>query len=278
MSAMRLALPALVGATLTGCGTFVPEIQDFGDAVEGQRFVQAIVTNVTCEVQNAIYDVYTRPPHTTFMDDWGVQMTLSLTVNEKSATNPTVNWFPLSPRTALFNLSAGANLSAEATRIDKMNAYHLVKDLRLHRCPAENRPGGPFLMQSDLKLNQWLFDAISASRTNSVDFGVGGPLKANVLTHQVKFEVITSGNLTPTWKLTRVTVNPSGSFLSANRGRTHELIITLGPADKTVVTQTVRGTSRTFVVAQPSRQAADLHLSSTIGSAVSESLKGALQP
>lgn len=279
MFTIRFALPICVGATLAGCGTFVPEIQDFGDAIEGQRFVQAIVTNVTCEVQNAIYDVYKRPPYTTFMDDWGVQMTLSLTVNEKGAINPTVNWLPPSPASAVFNLSAGANLSAEATRIDKLNAYHLVKDLRLHRCPEENRPGGPFLMQSDLKLNQWLFDAITADRTKSVDFGIGGPLKGpNVLTHQIKFEVITSGNLTPTWKLTRVSVNPSGSFLTANRGRTHELIITLGPADKAIVKQIVRGKSRTFVVAQPGRQAADLHLSSTIGSAVSDGVKSALRP
>jgi hypothetical protein len=133
-------------------------------------------------------------------------------------------------------------------------------------------------MQSDLKLNQWLFDAITAERTNSIDFGIGGPLKTNVLTHQVKFEVITSGNVTPAWKLTRVSVNPTGSFLSANRGRVHELIFTLAPAEKTVVTKVIRGRSRTFVVAQPGRQAADLHLSATVGSAVADGVKSALRP
>jgi hypothetical protein len=279
VATIRFTVPICVAATLTGCGTFVPEIQDFGGAIEGQRFVQAIVTNVTCEMQNAIYDVYTRPPYTTFMDEWGVQMTLSLAVNERGAINPTVNWLPPSPATAIFNLAGGVNASAEATRVNKMNAYHLVKDLRTRRCPDENRPGGPFLMQSDLKLNQWLFDAITAERTNSIDFGVGGPLKGtNVLTHDVKFDVVTSGNMTPAWKFREVTVNPSGSFFSLTRGRTHQLIITLGPADKTVVTEMVQGRPRTFVVAQPRRQAADLHLSSTIGSAISESVRNSLRP
>jgi hypothetical protein len=211
------------------------------------------------------------------MDDWGVQMTLSLTVAEKGASNPTVNWFPPSPATAVFNLSAGANLSAEATRIDKINAYHLVRDLRLHRCPQENRPGGPFLMQSDLKLKEWLFDAITAERTNSVNFGFG-PKGTNVLTHQVKFEVVSNGSVTPTWKLTRVSVNPSGSFLFASRIRTHELILTLSPAEKTVLTQVVKGKPTYIVVMHPSRQGEDLHLSATIGSAVADSVKNALQP
>jgi hypothetical protein len=213
------------------------------------------------------------------MDDWGVQITLSLVTNEKTSANPSVNWLPPSPATAVFNLAGGVSGSADATRINKMNAFHLVRNLRRARCPDENRPGGLFLMQSDLKLKEWLYTAITADRTNSINFGVTAPFKANVLSHDVKFEVQTSASATPSWKLTRVTVNPSGTFFSVSRGRTHQLTVTLGAVDKETMKQVVAGHERTIVVGvRPSRQAADLHLSSTIGAAVADSLRGVTTP
>lgn len=61
----------------------------------------------------------------------------------------------------------------------------------------------------------------------------GGILKTNVLSHDVKFDLVTSGGVTPAWKLTTATVNQSGTLFSTSRDLTHDLIITLGPGDKT---------------------------------------------
>ena len=267
------AMPLGIALILGGCGTYVPEIQEFpGDSIEGQRFVQAIVTNVTCEVRNAVAYLYT-DYKTTFLDDWGVQITLILTIDEKGAVNPTVNWFPPSPATAIFNLAGRANASADATRIDTLNSYYLVDELRYHACPPENRTNGLFLMQSDLKLKEWLYDAVTASVTNTVHFA-GSPIKENVLSHEVKFEITTGGDITPSWKLTRVLVNPNGPFLSASRNRIQRLIVTFGRPRET--SEIVHGKKQTVISREPSTQAAYLHLSSTIGAAVSDGVKNAL--
>jgi hypothetical protein len=54
--------------------------------------------------------------------------------------------------------------------------------------------------------------------------------------HDVKFEVLSSGNITPAWKLTNATVDQTGSLFSTSRDRTHDLLITMGPGDSTGLT------------------------------------------
>jgi hypothetical protein len=83
------------------------------------------------------------------------------------------------------------------------------------------------LIRSDLKLGEWL-----NAMTNSVATGqVTSVGKQNVLSHEITFEVATSGNVAPAWKLVRATVNQSGSLFSTSRDRKHDLLITLGPLD-----------------------------------------------
>ena len=53
MSATPWIVPLSTMFLVSGCGTYVPEIQDFGDKAAGQQLVQSIVYNVTCEVQDA---------------------------------------------------------------------------------------------------------------------------------------------------------------------------------------------------------------------------------
>lgn len=277
MSAMQGFAPFVVSLFAGGCGLSVPEIQEIpGDTLGGQQFVQAIVTNITCEAQDAFYDLY-QDYKTTFMDQWGVQITLKLTIDEKGASNPTTNWLPKSPATDVFNLAAGATLSSDANRIDILNSYYLVSDLKKRRCPAQIR-GGPFLLESDLKLREWLYDMYVAAGTNTVQFGRdvnNGPFKENVISHEVKFDVLSSGTLTPTWKLTLVQYNPTGTLLSLSRERTHDLLITIGPADATYTS--VNG-KRKMIYSGPSPQAEEIHFSNLIGSAVAASVRSALQP
>jgi len=275
----RISASILLGLYVSGCGFRVPDIQEIGDRVEGQRLVQAILTNVTCEVRNAVDDLHITYPEGTFIDDWGVQMTLTLTTDEKGTIAPNVTWMPPSPASAIFTLGAGVNFSADATRINKINSYHLVRDLQNTRCSDASRPNGLFILQSDLKLSEWLYDAVSAANTNTIDFKKTQlAVKENVLQQEVKFEIVTTGNLNPSWKLHRVNVNNSGNILSASRTRTHDLLVTFGPAVKAVVALTDKnGRPRTRVTAQPSSQASELHFSSSIATSIESAVRRGLQ-
>jgi hypothetical protein len=288
MTITRVALLLIVGALLGGCGLYVPEIQDFGDRVTGQQLVESIAYNVTCEVRDAVYSVY-HPGgverRSTFMDSWGVQIALSLQVEEKASLNPVVNWLPPSPASSIFNLAGAGTLSSDATRQDKLNSFYAIAAIRdMGPCDPKTRPGGLLLMQSNLALDEWLIANVTADDTGLIQYAKDysdGPLKTNVLSHEVKFDITNSGNLTPGWKLTRVSINQSGNFLSATRDRTNDLTITLGPTlatpkiKKDKNGRLVATAARSYVPAQP---AADAALASAIGLAVANAIKSTTVP
>jgi hypothetical protein len=262
---------------LSACGVRVPEIQEVGGPPEGQRFVQALLTNIECELRGALNNLRQGYPKGTFIDKWGVQTTLTLTYDETGAIAPGVLWTPPSPLTSVFSLGAGANLSSDATRIETINAYYLVSDLEHARCSDAARPNGLFLLQNDLKLSEWLYDAVSASMTKTINFtntALAASSPQNVIQHEVKFQIVTSGTLNPSWVLTRVTVDSTGNLLSAGRTRTNDLLITLGPAVPAVVAASAKSRGGTLAVAaEPSRQAADLHLSAAINAGFETALR-----
>jgi hypothetical protein len=291
----KFAALSLVGLSLAGCGTFVPSIQELAaDKVAGQQLVQSIVYNVHCEVQDAIDRIYNNPDHPrrhTFLDTWAANIALSLQVDEKSSISPVSVWSPPSPATALFTLGMGGSVSAAATRQDKLNSFYTVQQLRdLGPCDPATRPGGLLLMQSDLGLEDWLRSNVTAADTGIIQYASDysdGPSKTNVLSHEIKFVITTSGNVTPAWKLTRITVNQTGTLFSTSRDRTNDLTITLGPTLPTPKPKTDRrgrplldASGRPLVRThyQLSTPAAEAALSSQIGLAVSNALRGTLQP
>jgi hypothetical protein len=272
MFARGLISSLCASLSLAACGTYVPDIQEFpGDSRAGNQLVTAILTNVKCELRDALQDFYDRTHgEKTFLDNWGIQTNLDLTISEKGELSPSADIMPVSPANAVFTLGLGINGSSQATRTDKIMSFNTVTELRaLHRCDPRLR-GGPWLLQSDLKLNEWLISALLASDTNSANYSTFTS-KDSVLSHEVKFEVVSGGDLTPSWKLVRATVNPSGTFLSVNRDRTHDLTITLGPTDATST-----GPNKGKRV--PSRAAADAALASQIGLAVANSVNRAVRP
>jgi hypothetical protein len=122
---------------------------------------------------------------------------------------------------------------------------------------------GLFLLESDLKLEDLLFDSQTISDTGQVNFK--GKPSTNVISHEVKFIVNSSGSVNPAWKLSRLfTVNQSSVFLNALRNRTQDLLITLGTTDQS-------GTAL-------SPPAASIALSSQIGIAVSTATRTAIPP
>jgi hypothetical protein len=295
-----LSALALGTAALCGCGTYVPNIQDFGDTVDGQLLVGEIVENINCEIGDAVQfikkrDLELAPANggkltAAWFDDWGIQTTLVLTMDEKGTLNPVVNWLPPSPVSSVFNLSGSATLSSDANRVDKLNSFNTVKEFQHRQCNRHRE--GPLLLQSDLKLREWLTTVIFAANTGGINVppNANGPFKSSVITHEVKFDIMTSGSLTPGWKLKRVLINQSGNLLTASRDRTHDLTITLGPVAPVVVGQKTKtdkqgrvltdsnGKPVVMLVYQlaPTAAATDAHLASEIGSAVASAIKSTL--
>jgi hypothetical protein len=264
MSAIRFTVPIILSISMGGCGLRVPEIQE-NPAVpkDGQLLVHAIVGSVHCEVIKALKWANTHRPKpvvvvepavmpppalpthgkkpkkkavNTVFPGWGVQIALTLTMEEKTGFSPSVVYLPHSPLTSVFSLGAGATLSADATRTEKMSFYYLVDDLlEKADCLTGIQEGNSssLLVQSDLKLTEWLQDYLMVVATQDVQEPAdkSGILKSSVLSHDVKFEVLSSGNITPAWKLSNATVDQTGSLLSTSRDRTHDLLITLGPGD-----------------------------------------------
>jgi|GEM_PF-2991693 len=250
MSAIRWIVPLSASLFLGACGLYVPEIQENPiDQAGGQLLVKAIVNSVHCDLKNAV--IYALGPKIrpqnraekqgSFMSDWGAQMALTLTVEEKSILNPVVVATPTTPASQVFTLGLGATVSADATRKETLNFYYTVDELRGGTpCPEPNNlePNAPrdsLLLQNDLKLKEWLLDEIMLVGTNEIGAptDVNNIYKQNVLQHEVKFEVITNGTLAPTLKLVTSNFNQSGTFFSATRDRTHDLIVTFGPIDHT---------------------------------------------
>jgi hypothetical protein len=275
MSTIRWVVPISASLLVGGCGLYVPEIQEnpFSPG-DGQLMVQAIVQSVRCEMIDALKDVwkadhdnakkYKQRPVSIFLLQWGAQMTLTLTLDEKSSVAPTVNWMPPSPASAVFALGAGVGAAADATRTDKLSFYYLIPTLLSQPyCTRGIQQGNEnsLLVRSDLKLEEWLADYIGTIGTQEGQAPTlnTGALKDTVLSHDIKFDITTTGNATPSWKLTRVTYDPTGTFFSTSRDRTHDLIITMGPGDKTGFTGSAAPT-------------ADAALQ--IGNAVAQSLKG----
>jgi hypothetical protein len=243
----KSALAFLLFCGLCACGTYVPDLRDWPNNSYGGSvaLINSIVHSVRCELSHAVTNVVStdvaasrlRRSHrayTDFLNNWGAQVAFTFTISEMSAVNPTAVWMPPSPLTTIFTLGGEATVSSQATRVEKLNFFYTVKDLYLRDgqiCDASGAdPSGSLLIRNDLKIGE-LLDArllpAVAGNASTPDNG-----DENVLSHEITFEVVSSGGITPTWQLTRATINGSGTLLSSNRDRTHDLVITFGPLDK----------------------------------------------
>jgi hypothetical protein len=163
------------------------------------------------------------------------------------------------------SLGFGGTLSSIATRIDKFDPSYVISYLMTPEGPdsvcvsESNDPfkrigwtpasSSPFILESSLGIQDWLEGAIitdlligsqnapvaksskSGGAGGSSGGGGGGSLKTDAFSYEIKFVIVSSGNVTPTWKLVQVSANTSGTFFSTGRTRTHDLIITIGPSD-----------------------------------------------
>jgi hypothetical protein len=307
-----LATPSilLLSLSLYGCGTFAPQIGEIWDdeSNAAHTLEMKIKQKIYCELQSAvshINDPTYRPPFRQFLGDkelkpakplpesWGVQMQLFLTVEENSSLNPGVAFnTPIIPGNTRFPsniivqgpqayaLSLGGTLSSDATRTDKFSFYYLVKDLEgdqpacnQDKFDQEDLHGSSFLLESDLGIYKWLNNAMNIR--SSVGTSEPGSSQQEVMSYDIKFDVVSSGNITPTWKLVRVTANGTGNFFSTKRERTHEIILTFGPTAQPTSQAKAKPTPSAkakLAKPEPGLLAAQSALASEIGASVANSL------
>jgi hypothetical protein len=215
-----------------------------------------------------------------FPADWAAQVALSLEVDETSGLNPGIAFNKALPNAQSFTLGFGGTVSSTSTRIDKFNPYwsvaHLMEPITsISSCYPQNDPfrrppvstepasSSPIIV-SELGIEDWVIGAMfvdqiipsspqpSGATKGSGSQGSGsqgGGVKPESISIEIKFVIVTSGNVTPTWKLVNVSANSGNSpFFNLGRTRTHDLIITIGPNNQ---------------------QTNNSHLASQIGNAVS---------
>ncbi|MEJ0076161.1 MAG: hypothetical protein WDO17_12055 [Alphaproteobacteria bacterium] len=233
----------IVAPLASGCGTYVPPVAEYFDTKQDSVFLTAgglMEYNVKAKVYCAIVDAIR------FQDalpaDWAVQVTLDLQVDEVGALNPGVSFIDPLPSSQSFTMGVGGTASSQSTREDKFSSYWLLSKLNkkyVDVCDSPERPelhGSSPLIEAQLGIKEWLSDALKATYylpSSTMTTKGDTPFKQDAISYHIKFIIITSGNATPTWKLVRIaTGNGNSPLAAAGRTRTHDLLITVGPAFK----------------------------------------------
>ncbi|WP_396604498.1 hypothetical protein ACFLEY_02245 [Bradyrhizobium sp. YCK136] len=313
-----LTASIIVIGFLSGCGLYVPALSEIYDGQDTQTMVNAVVEHVQCEVQTSVQfllldDIDAAAAASAaglqqgrsvdWLNKWGAQAILTITVDEKGSLNPGVTFTPpMAPAVTQFahnitvttpqsfSLGLGGSASADATRKETLSwlidfkrftdkaslaKARALRDQIYELAAASgtepvamlcNQQHGT-LVQGDLKLKEWLYAATTPT------FVRGGAVpdyakslqaeakasKKDVIAHEITFVILYSGNVTPSWKLLRVSAN-TGSLplLGTQRSRTQDLIISMGPTTE----------------AGPSQAQQNAALASQIGIAVANAIKG----
>jgi len=291
----RISASSILCCLLLGaCGTVTPDFQEFWavDAANTQQKIVNISAQVSCELQKAIEQLveqdkkiskrYSTPRKTEWIEKWGVQMTLTLNVVEKTGLTPGLSLnTPFRTASNLFagqnvttpqsfNLGLAGEASSTATRTGIVHVFYTVQDLLKGppagtTCIPSQAAEGYLFIESDLKLKEWLFAAASPSFVGLASFPASkdnGPLGQDTISHEVKFQVVTNGSINPSWKLVDISANTSPSLMGISRDRYQDLLVTLGPLDKTFSGRTVLAPS-----------AEGIHQAQQIGLFVSSALR-----
>ncbi len=253
---LSVCLPILVG----GCGLGIPRIEEFwGGPADTTTKIQQISFQIQCElgrsfeqlfkVDSDIHQPPERPQLDFIKDNWAAQVNLILIADEKSTLNPSVafttpyanaidkfaNGTVTSPQS--FSLGIGGALSSEAIKTYKLNYFYQIKDLIkkdfLHaQCLASPPADASLFIQSDLQIYQFLAAALNVQTAGITDYSV--VRSSNGLIDDIKFEIVTSGNVSPTWKLVNINNAGTAPLFATSRDRTQEVIISFGPTDKQI--------------------------------------------
>jgi hypothetical protein len=256
-----LTVPLVCG----GCGALVPEKNllspDHIDnpetgASSGGRYEDVIVRHIVCEIASGIWEATQNPYfYVPWLKrhDWGTSVTLTITVTEQEALNPGVSFAtPLANRIFTFpsggsvtapqsfSFGVGASASANATRTETIQFTYANDVLWTHAKLNANPKNGTMscedyqkgiFVAGDLKIRQFIYDKAVIATANNVSSANNGYPPFNTFTDDVTFIASFGGNITPTWKLARISANTTGTLLSGSRTSTNEVIVTIGPIE-----------------------------------------------
>jgi hypothetical protein len=242
-------------------------------------------------------------------DSWGAQVTFSLEVDEKTAISPGVSLktpmhagatnfqgeligatgllsavtYPFVSTAQSYAFGLGGTLSSQTQRTDKFNSYYSVAYLNktygekgICNDPPDLGPpstSSPFLVISKLGIKDWLSNSVYVDNILASSSGGGGDssFKSDSISYEIKFIVVSDGNLSPSWNLVRVSANAGNTPLfDMSRTRTHDLLITIGPG-KTETQTASNGKQVQKTV--PSQSTANSHLAAEIGLAVANAIR-----
>lgn len=238
---------AMVGTvallSVGACGTYVPQIQEVweGPDIDGDMQFR-IKENIFCETVRALRYVdenFSANGRPVIPASYGVQMQITLTAEEGGGAVPGASFNRiLSNVSETFSLSAGAALSSSAARTDTTYSYYNVGKISGPGANAfcDDRGaarGSSLLLQSNLGIAAYLTGAAKGANLfpSSAPPKAGG-VKLDVFSYDVKFVVVTSGSISPSWQLVNLSTSRAAqALLSAGRTRTHGLTLTFGPGD-----------------------------------------------
>jgi len=281
---------------LSGCATTVPSLGRRGEVPQSQWIREAeLVTHIKCELQQALRLILEeqrrnaaniKPGYQTdWLKDWGAKITLKLVVNEKSTFAPGISLTrPLNNVIETFRSGGnvtvaqsrafgfGASATTDASRTDQIGFFYTFSELMSLGRAA--RPAGTtgarvcgstggMSTDNDLKIADFMRSKIFLSQVPDVLERKPGVSPFDVFTYQTAFVVTTSANVTPSWKLVAISINPSGILYNGQRVRTNELVLTMGPVKKDEKGNPVG----------PSEAVRDANLAAMIGRAVADAIR-----
>ncbi|MBY5619686.1 hypothetical protein [Rhizobium leguminosarum] len=231
---------------LAGCGRYVPE-KDLlhKNTVAGDRkysrqgAVEAnILANVRCEVTKGLFRAI-ETGNVRWLGAWGVTISFNLTWEEESDFGTGLIYSDPLGGTKVATLGGGLIGSAEATRTEALTLTWeneiLIKEAILTHRNDPNLDCSVLAtgatINSNLKIDEFIYDkafiaGTPTARTRTIEYA-----PFSTFQETVAFVISHGADITPSWALTRVTVNPSGPFLGAKRTKTSQIIVTLGPIE-----------------------------------------------
>lgn len=241
---------------VASCGTYIPSQRAWPNGTDREvadmnaTLLRSIVCElsyaVTLTVRNDLSQASRRKngrAYSEFLESWGVEVATDLSVSENTATGPSGTWTPRAMVSTIFTLSGGIEAGTLARNENRSNFFYPLSDLykpavfqlndrrRPCRDPRGNKEGSP-LVDIDLRILPLLESRVQVVQLGSSDAPrpeevVSG--RKNVLSQTVSIRQSISGDITPAWRFTTGALNPSGSFLSAGREQTHQIVFTFGP-------------------------------------------------
>jgi hypothetical protein len=241
----NFSMAVALGASVGGCGLYTPDLRDFYQSKEYQReFESVIINNVKCELHVAVQDTLENlrkgfHKDVSWLAGWGAKVNMRLSIEEKSSLNPGLSLSSVFENRALqsFTLGLGGSGTAGATREETIEFTYAFADLLAD--PPErdcSRKGKGFQIESDLKIRDFIYNKMFiAALPGTVDARKPRASPYSVFSYHATFIQNYSGDITPTWKFLKITVNPDSPLFRAERNRTNDLTITLAetaPATK----------------------------------------------